>query len=433
MSDMDQRLKQALEEHTAGVRVVGDLAQRAIARDRANRRRELGTAVLGAGLALAVAVPLAWSSLRPAEVRPMPVGPSESTSLRSVPTAPPSTPPPTRASTTAPAPTAIPTLRPTDAPDAVTLASATGAPTASTDVGYVVDGVFHLGGTSIPLPEGLRSPYYVARLGDGLLLSGPDGWVVVGPDGRKGRVIGGAQQPPRVSADLQHVLLNDAGGTLIYADRTGRTLATLAPPSTAGSGYSAAGLVGTTAYAARPDTGASIAWDLVSGRVTPLEGELSSVNPVTGTGIAHLKTNARPDGSNFCHALVDLASGRAFWRLCAPLRLLGFSDDGQYLLGTGHVEGLAPWRFASLVVVRASDGAIVVQGDGSTSDAIYNVVGGARMSTDQHITFQAQNGDRRSLQRCTLDGRCVVVGAARSLPNPQKPEAAGPAYVVAEN
>lgn len=428
MSDVDPNLKDVLGDRAARVRVVASLAERAIERDRSNRRRELGVGALTAGLVLALAVPVGWASMGSEGSRPLPAGPTVSTSVSTgAPTATPEPPTtsPRRSATTRTTPTSIPTLRPTGASDAAQLAPATGAPTAASDAGYVVDGVFHRGTTTIPLPPDLKTPSFVARLGDGLLVSGPQGWVVVGQDGRKGRVITASQQSPRVAADLQHVLLNDPGGTLIYADSTGRTLSTLAPRST-DVGYYAAGLVGTTAYAARPDTGTSIAWDVATGRVTPVKGELSAVNAVTATGIAYQTADARPDGSNSCNALVDLTSGRDLWRMCAPLRFLGFSDDGAYLIATGHVEGLSPWRFPSLVVIRASDGAIVLQGGALKADPGNGGVG-ARLGSDERLTLQVGIGQEGTLQSCGLDGSCAVVGAARRLP--ADPATPGP-YIV---
>ncbi|NUO90814.1 MAG: hypothetical protein HOQ18_08330, partial [Dermatophilaceae bacterium] len=98
---------------------------------------------------------------------------------------------------------------------------------------------------------------------------------------------------------------------------------------------------------------------------------------------------------------------------------------------TGHVDGFRDWLFGSLVVVRASDGAIVLQGGGRQADAEDDVVG-ARMGADHQLTVQIWNGDRRSLQRCGLDGACEVVGAARPLPNPGVPDDPGP-YILSEN
>jgi hypothetical protein len=136
------------------------------------------------------------------------------------------------------------------------------------------------------------------------------------------------------------------------------------------------------------------------------------------------------DGSKSCTMLLDLASGREVWRLCGPLQVLGFSDDGRYVLANGHVDGYREWLFGSLVVVRASDGAIVLQAGGPAVGA--DEVVGARMGADEQLTVQVWNGTRRDLQRCGLDGHCEVVGAARPLPNPDVPDALGP-YVISDN
>src|SRR5689334_13723818 len=113
MSHFDPELKDALDRQSEGVRVVADLAERAIARDRSNRRRELGATVLAAGLVLAVALPVAVASLNRGQGTTIPAGPTQSTTSRTTGSPEPSQPP----ATTAPAtPTSIPTLRPTGAP-----------------------------------------------------------------------------------------------------------------------------------------------------------------------------------------------------------------------------------------------------------------------------------------------------------------------------
>ena len=60
MNSIDPRLKDVLDEQGHRVHVsVPDLADRAIARDRRNRRREVALMAAGAALALAIAVPVA--------------------------------------------------------------------------------------------------------------------------------------------------------------------------------------------------------------------------------------------------------------------------------------------------------------------------------------------------------------------------------------
>ncbi|NUQ32677.1 MAG: hypothetical protein HOP99_07670, partial [Dermatophilaceae bacterium] len=155
MSHFDPELKDALDRRSEGVRVVGDLAERAIARDRSNRRRELGATVLGAGLVLAFAMPVA--SLHRAQGTTIPAGPMQTTTSTTAPTPTGTTNGSTVPSSTTPAagsatPTTIPTLRPTGAPDAASLRPASGPVTGTTDIGYVVDGTYHRGAASIRLP-----------------------------------------------------------------------------------------------------------------------------------------------------------------------------------------------------------------------------------------------------------------------------------------
>ncbi|NUO35998.1 MAG: hypothetical protein HOQ27_13185, partial [Dermatophilaceae bacterium] len=381
-------------------------------------------------------LPLAVAAMHRDRDTTIPAGPTQTTASTTVPTPTGTTtgstvPSSTTAAAGSPTPTTIPTLRPTGAPDAASLRPASGPVTGTTDIGYVVDGTYHRGATTIRLPQDLRSTGYVARLGEGLLVSGPDGHTVVGTDGRAGAAIAASQQTPRISDDGTHVLANDPDGDLVYADSTGAPIATLKARSKNDSGYYPAGLVGTTAYASRPGTGRSVAWDVGTGAVRSLEGELGFVNAASGLGLSYAGGDAAGDGSRSCTILLELSSGRQLWRLCGPLRMLGFSDDGQYVLATGHVDGFRDWLFGSLVVVRASDGAIVLQGGGLQADAEDDVVG-ARMGADHQLTVQVWNGDRRSLQRCGLDGACEVVGAARPLPNPGVPAEPGP-YILSEN
>ena len=429
MSHFDPELKSALDRQSEGVRVVADLAERAIARDRSNRRRELGAAVLGAGLVLAVAVPVAVGSLHRDQGTTVPAGPTQTTTSPTTGSPAPSSTASTATAPTAPAsPTSIPTLRPTGAPGATALRPADGPATATTDAGYVVDGTYHRGATTIRLPQELRSTPWVGRLGDGLLVSGPDGYTVVDAAGRKGAVIATSQQSPRISDDGANVLANDPDGTLVYADSAGTRLATLAPRSKTEAGYYPAGLVGTTAYASRPGTGSSIAWDVETGAVRPVKGELVDVSATARKGLSSVGGAVAADGSKSCTMLLDLAAGREVWRLCGPLQMLGFSDDGRYVLANGHVDGYRDWRFGSLVVIRADDGAIVLQAGGPAAGA--DEIVDARMGSDQQLTVQVTNGARRALQRCGLDGACEVVGASRPLPNPDVPDEPGP-YLVA--
>ncbi|GGM86869.1 hypothetical protein GCM10009721_09610 [Terrabacter tumescens] len=412
MSDMDQRLKRALGEHTEGVRVVADLAERAIARDRSNKRRELGVAALAAGLVLAVAVPMGWGALRASSVRPLPVGPSQSTTAPTgSPSAPTNTPP------SAPTPTAIPTLTADGSPAPVNLRFATGEPTGTTKVPYLIGDVIHDQSRTIRIQaEG--------RWGSLSRLSN-DGWLVTDGDTLVSTVLDSTGLPlteitgtTRVSASGLLIAASDVRGSLRAYDNLGAPVASLdvktcGCSSGGSSGYEVAGVVNTTVYANRGDLEASVAWDVSTGKTRRLPFRLSVVDPATETA-AVLTPGAKARTS--CLELRDLLTLRTRWRLCGPLLPRTFSSNGLYLMATGYIDGLddsqlnpdGTFRYGGLVVVRTSDGSLVLEGGGATG------AGGSpvsyRMGDDSKLVVQVGSATGlRGLQRCTLEGVCEVV------------------------
>jgi hypothetical protein len=414
MSDMDQRLKRALDEHTEGVRVVADLAERAIARDRSNKRRELGVAALAAGLVLAVAVPVGWGALRASSVRPLPVGPSQSTTAPTgSPSAPPSTPP-----STVPAPTAIPTLTADGSPSPVNLRFATGEPTGTTTVPYLLGDVIHDRSRTIRIQaEG--------RWGSLWRLSN-DGWLVTDADTLVSTVLDSTGLPlteitgtTRVSASGLLIAASDVRGNLRAHDNLGASVASLdvktcdCSSGSGGSGYEVVGVVNTTVYANRGDLEASVAWDVSTGKTRRLPFRLSVVDPATETA-AVLTPGAKAQTS--CLELRDLLTLRARWRLCGPLVPRTFSSNGLYLMATGYIDGLdesqlnpdGTFRYGGLVVVRTSDGSLVLEGGGAGGAGGSPV--SSRMGDDSKLVVQVGSpAGLRSLQRCTLEGACEVV------------------------
>ncbi|GAA2500211.1 hypothetical protein [Terrabacter carboxydivorans] len=430
MNDMDQRLRQALGEQTEGIRVVADLAERAIARDRSNRRRQLGVAALGAGLALAVAVPVGWGALRPTDVRPLPVGPSRSTT----------SPTPTPTTTPAPTPTAVPTLTADGAPAPVTLRFATGEPTGTTALPYLLGNVIHDRSRTVRIQaEGRWGT--LARLSN-------DGWLVTDADTLVSTVLDSSGVPlteitgtTRVSASGLLVAASDTRGSLRAYDNLGEPVASLdvrtcgCSSGSGGSGYEVVGVVNTTVYANRGDLEASVAWDVSTGQTRRLPFRLSVVDPATETA-AVLTPGAEPRTS--CLELRDLLTLRARWRLCGPLLPRAFSSNGLYLLATGYVDGLnesqlnpdGTFRYGGLVVVRTSDGSLVLEGGGGAG------AGGSpvsyQMGDDSKLVVQVGSpSGLRSLQRCTVEGDCEVVapGAPRTADIPEGDDP----YILATN
>ena len=433
MNSPDPRLKDLFDERGQGVNVTGDLAERAIARDRRNRRREVAAIAAGAALALAVALPVTWNVLGSNRAGQVPASPSHTvSSLPPTPTTP-TTPPPTT-------PVAAPTVTATSAPDAVSLRPADGAVTGTTDLGYVVDGVYHEGSTTIPLPD-KNSGWLAARLADGLVVgaASPNGdgvfWVLDG-SGRRLAVLPLGDKVV-VSADHTHFLASDQEGNLTYHDAAGKKLDELMAASCEcqvqgmPSGFRAVGLDGDVAYAVKGSTGRTAVWDLRTGRVTQLTREVVAVDTA---GQRALVRASAPDDP-ICHELVDLGSGATVWRLCAPLLFdaAAFAPDGSHLVGTGLVDGLShdqlrgdgSFRFEPVVVVDASDGAIVVQGAGTP--------GNSRLSTAGLVVQVSSSQGTRNLQQCSLtDGSCVVVAPAKKLADPTAPELVGP-YILSVN
>ena len=444
MSDMDQRLKQALSEHTEGVRVVGDLADRAITRDRSNRRRELGGAALAAGLVLAIAVPVGWSAMRPTGERPLPVGPTQST------TAPTGRPSPTSSrATTAPTPTAMPTVTADGAPAAASPRPATGDPTDGTTVPYYVDRTIHDRSTQIHI-QGKGQKGTLARLAGGhWLMTGEQTMSTLLVDSTGAGVGPGVPLvgTATVADDGSFFVLQDRG-TLRAYDSSGTLVDTLSATTcdctpegvsdTESPGYDAIGIIGSVVYANRGFTGKSVAWDVSSRARRPVDGPLELVNAARGTAVVPVAQKAGSDQS--CKELRDLTSGRTIWRLCGPLVFRSFSTNGDYLLATGEMDGLAEsqlnpdrtFRYGGLVVVRTSDATIVLEGSGDVTTGAGSPVS-YRMGSDDRVTVQIRGvTGKRSLQVCPLDGRCAVVAPEHERDNPDIPEGDDP-YFLADN
>lgn len=442
MSDMDQRLKQALGEQTEGVRVVADLAERAIDRDRSNRRRELGVAALAAGLVLAVAVPVGWGALRPTDVRPLPVGPSRTTA----PTTQPS--PSSSRTPTTPTPTAVPTLTADGAPAPVTLRPADGEVTGSTPEAYVVDGVIHDGATQVRLQSTKIQAGRLTRLAGGrwIVSSGGTGVAyVVDSTGASVARIDGADYVAAQDGTL-YVVADDRGNLTAYDPQGGRVAALGVAacdcpeqPDAYSPGLVPVGIVGSTVYANRGNLPGAIAWDVTSGDTQRIEGHLTAVNAAQRTALVSPDPAAAE--KQVCNELRELPSGTTRWRLCAPLVFRSFSTDGSYLLATGYIDGLdesqlnpdRSFRYGGLVVVRTSDAAVVLEGGGDGGGRATGSPVTYRMGDDAAITVQVGGANgKRTLQRCTLQGDCEVVAPSRGRADPDIPEGEDP-YFLSDN
>ncbi|EWT00382.1 hypothetical protein N865_16125 [Intrasporangium oryzae NRRL B-24470] len=425
MNAMDRSLREMLEERGEGVSVVvGDLAERAIERDRANRRREVGAGLLAAGLVLAVAVPVGWASLRPTASRPLPAGTSHTTVV--------STPPPTGGAISgSPTPTTVPTITASGDPAPVLLVPTAGDLTATTDAAYAVNGVIHDGSQTVSLPRAVARPDQLHRVGAGWLVgsSASPARVLLDSSGREKAQLTQVMKVV-VSPDRLHFVIATYAGDLAYYDSSGKRLARL-PASTCrcttgggGGGYTLAGLVGTTVYAAKGDTGTSVAWDVTTGETKDLAGTLETVNEAQRIGLVHLAQTG-PDA--LCHELRRLDDESPVWRLCGPLLFDRFSPDGTLLLATGIIDGLPHSALApdgsplygGLVLVRTSDGQVAVEGRG-IGDVFFD-------DDSRSITVEHGVGvGKQALSRCDLQGSCQPLAPAKPVGNEGIPELDAP-------
>ena len=441
MNPIDRSLREMLEERGESVHVVGNLADRAIERDRANRRRQVTGAALGAGLVLAVAVPIGWSAMGTTD-RQIPVGPSQSTT---VPTPPAST--PSRAATSAPAPTSIPTITADGASALANLRTATGEVTGGTAIAYQIDNVIHNGTQTIELPGKAQAGRLARLAGGGWLVAGDQTFKVLVLDG-DGKTLVELNGRPVVADDGTLFALSDLDGNLHAYDSRGKRLGDLdastcaCPVEGAGAagnpGYEAVGIIGATVYATRGFTGDSVAWDVDTGRTRPIDGFLALVNARQRTALVTPDPNAA--SRSYCQELRELDTGETRWRLCGPIIFRSFSSDGSHLLGSGIIDGLdhsqlnpdGTFRYGGLVVVRTEDAAIVLEGRGDSTTGAGSPVD-YRMGADGSITVEVGGvTGQRNLQVCSLDGACELVAPDRPRLYPDIPGTVDP-YFLSDN
>ncbi len=439
MNSTDPRLRDLLDERSQSVHVsVPDLADRAIARDRRNRRREVTTAIGAGALALAVVVPVGWDALAPDGVRPAPAVSSSDAGPTSSATVPPS-PLPTSDTGSQDRPTSIPTITLTGAPAPSTLSPTPDAASATARIGraYVVDGVFHDGDRTVQLPSALARPTQVARLaGGGVLLVMNDSVSLVDSAGKGVERYPGAAVVA-VARDLRHFLMSDLDGNVTYHDSSGNTLATLSAdtckcgvPSGDPGGYTAVGLVGTTAYARKGNSGKTVAWDVETGGTRDVAGEFAAVDPVQGLALVKLGGDA---GEPLCYDLRVIDTGKQRWRVCGPVLMTTFSSDGELIVGTGSVDGLnSSVTYPGVVVLRASDGALVLESGDPSGPGPWST--SVRVTSAQDIAVEVRHDDKTaSVQRCALDGSCEVALPAKVFTKPESDIGALDSYLLSMN
>lgn len=422
MNTNDPRLHDLFDEQIQGVRIsVDDLADRAIARDRRNRRREVATGMAAGALALAVALPLGWNALGTNRASQVPASPSSVVSTSPVPSQ--------STATTPTTPTAIPTIQATGATGATLVQLASGPTSATTDLGHLEGNVYVEGSLKIPLPKSLEDPQWIARLGDGMVAVPTRGGdlTIVDASGHTGKSIATISAPV-IGDQRSHLVALATNEDLVYYDATGSEVARLTAArcectSAASHGsWEPVGIIGAVVYANRGHDKGHVRWDTATGEVIRAEGTIDLLNEATGIALVTVPGEVAGDGDLVCRELVDLDTGITRWRLCGAVHFTSFSPDGAYLVGTGLLGGINPeatsGRFGALVVLRTEDAKFALEGgvDGTSPQAVGIVT--ARMSADQSLTVETSNSAGHGLQRCELDGSCAVI----TEPSPVDPD-----------
>jgi hypothetical protein len=351
---------------------------------------------------------------------------------------------PTGAPSTAPTPTSIPTLTADGAPAPVTARFATGPVTTTPSTPYVLGGVIHDGTKTLRVQPTGRWGALSRLEGGRWLLTDADSLATTVVDDQ-GALVFEITGTTRISRYGSLIASSDFKGNLHAYAPGGDELGSLASATCAcsgdggtGLGYELVGVVGHTVYANRGNAAGSVAWDVKTNQTRRLPFRLDVVDAAQETAI--VSVGQEGSSASPCHELRDLLTGAKRWRLCGPLVFRSFSSNGAYLLASGYIDGLdksqlnpdGTFRYGGLVVVRTTDGAVVLEAGGDAAGS-----GGApvsyRMGDDETITVQvgAASGER-SLQRCALtSGDCVVVAPSRGR-DADIPEGEDP-YILSSN
>lgn len=408
MSPNETDLRAGLRHEAERVDAVGDFATAAIALERRRgRRRGAAIAATAFVAAAALAVPLGLSSLRGTA----PVTPAPARTSQQEPTT----------------PTGLASQSPTP--------SATGGtgPTAAASGVFALDDTIHVGDTVIHLTKGTAVENLAVLSNGGFLVQS---YKTVGPResqmdllSPQGRVIKhlGVSGSYAVSPDGARVVARDGRGrtTTVYSvDGTvlGQRTDNRRP----------AAVVGDYAYLNSNGETTSLEWNYVTGATRELPAGVVAVSADrTRAALQWIAASADPMG-DFCWAVIDLTRPdfHTLIERCGPkgnpewFEPMTFSSDGAYLLGTNYLDG-GDWF--SLGIVRATDGAMVLGGSGS------HLVAGWTWRLDGDALVISRNptapkAEQNSLQRCSLDLKCVQLAPPR--PVGGGAEVPAPRYVV---
>jgi hypothetical protein len=404
MNPNDLDLRAALRSEADPIDVTGDLARGAIALNRRRTQHRVIGGAVAAAAAVALAVPLLWSGYGTGE-QPVPASstsqvpsvsstqvPGSTAPTTLAPEPPRAGPPPTYDSSVEPVLSVSPKLGP-----------ATGVP----DVPYAVDGVLHDGDRTVPLP-------YTSGYAEIWRLAG--GGALVHPGfsmDEKARVIDAAGKSlasfttadrPYANAEGTRIAWVDSEMVVHVLDAQGTELTRrsgIGRPST---------MAGDIVYAqGGPEGSTTTEWNTVTGETRTFAGRVYDVDEARGRALVMPPQDYDP--SNTCYQMLDLKTEKpsVIWKACGTYAPMAFSSGGSYILGTYTLDGAGP---NSLALASAEDGRVLLSltpdGTGAWS---------YRMNADETavvFSYLDTNARKEALVRCTLDGKCAVVGEERT-------------------
>lgn len=398
MSPNETELRAGLRHEAQRVDTIGDFASAAMALEhRRGRRRGVAIAATAFVAAAAVAVPMGLSHGRGRAPAPPVPG---STSQRE--------------------PTGSATGSPTGDGSQHPQPSATSTSPAAAGPGvFALDDTIRVGDEVIHLERGTQVENLAVLSNGGFVLQSH--LVVDGSSSEMELLSPAGRVVKRLGVSGSFAVSPDGTRVIAQDGRTMR-LTVLAPDgsvlaSRATDRYPAA-VVGDFVYLQGDSAAKSLEWNYVTGRTRTLPGHVAAVSADrTRAALQWTEAAADPMG-DFCWSVIDLTDPgfRSVIERCGSkgnpnlFQPTAFSGDGSYLVGSNYVDG---GYWFSAAVVRVSDGAMVLGG----SQADGTLVAGWTWRLDDDDTLlvsrnpSAPKTEANSLQRCTLDLSCTVLGA----------------------
>ena len=426
--DLTRRLSASLHAHLDTMGAQADLASGAVARSWRIRRNHRAARVLTVAVAaLAVATPIAWTSLH---------GGTEAPFVPAVTTSPPSTSPPGTSTTTGP-PTQGPTTQ--GATPSTTGATRTAAPpvTAVTtadndrpplrsvmlsaalpagpapDAAWALDQTLHIGGTTFTLD--VDPSWTFTELAGGASVVVDSRWDRAGTvkilraDGSTARTVVDVPAGHGVSVVADDagtrftVMVNDPGSKVADAlittfDASGATIAT---KQNLRHDVELVGIVGNRVFLANENVGRSFVWDLTTNVINRYtdSGLIRAVNGAQQ--LAALWTH-NADFTRGCTEILDVTEAPVtVAKSCGAFVPRDFSPDGDHLVG--FPIGTDGFGALKADVLDVSTGRIALRVNALTPHFAFLRDGTLGI---EYVDRYGLTGTTDALVACTVDGAC---------------------------